>query len=724
MKLLFVVLFSWLCLSTASAQSRALEKADDFFEREFYPQAIRQYTRLVKTHANDYHVLSRLGDSYRMINDFRNAEQWYARAVRHDEADPQVFLYYAEVLKYNNKHEKALEWMARYKASNRDDVRALRHAEVGNYAHLLNPMDTRVELKYLEMNGDYSEFGGVFTGSGRLVFASTRHGARGEGRRNLRDETPFYRLYQAQIGEEGELHHIREYAPELHAGIHTGPVSFSADGKEIFFTRNEYVDRPQEEGRVNRLMIYQAYFDGQRWTDITLLPFNSKEYSCGHPSLSADGRRLYFVSDMPGGYGNTDIYMVERVRNRWGEPVNLGPQINTPGREMFPFVHGNGNLYFSSDGYAGLGGLDIYMAPFRGDTLGTPRSLGAPLNSSADDFGFVLMADGSSGYITSNRRNSQIDDIYHFKFLPRAPVAQTDYLETYRDVAGAVVFPLENDIPGDGPVLRIDQFSRLTPRGGRVELNAQAQSLTYYPPRGFWGQDTINYTVCDTLDFGRGCSQGMVVVNVLDVYQYLDIVVVQKGTQEPLPGVNVTLLDDNNRALLERISDQNGQLRMELLKDRKYALVLRLEDYVVQTVFSDQILIDKNNSIRLEMQAMEGLTFTVGVSFDAGSAAIKPEAAKILEEQVLLFLLDNPGVIIEIGAHTDSRGDARNNQLLSQRRADAVRGFLLNKGATAGRMIARGYGSEKLLNRCAPGVSCSEEEHRHNQRVEIRVVWY
>lgn len=724
MKILTIILSISFLYSIPLYERIMTNRADSKFEKEFYTDAINIYLKIAQAKDSNLHVITKLAESYRMINDFQNSEQWYAHAVGFDDVDPINYFYYAEMLKINQKYDEALNWMDKYHNNRSDDIRALRHVENRNYVEMLKMDSTSIELHYLALNSSNIDFGVSFFSDSQVVFSSSRQGAKFFDRKNKRDHTPFLDMFIADINE-WEIVNIQPFAEELKSSLHDGPTTFSKDGNEVFFTRNVYQKRSRYEERVNRLMIYRATFDGQNWVDIESMPFNSEEYSCGHPSLSADGQKLFFSSDMPGGYGNTDIYVAYRRSDGWSEPMNLGPNINTPGREMFPYIHSDGTLYLSSDGYATLGGLDILASRSTQSGYEPPVNLGYPINSPADDFAFVLSSDGFNGYLSSNRKTSTNDDIYRFTIRPKPPVAVADHIETERYSENILILPLKNDILGDGKLIELEKFSEISTRGGKVTQGSNKDELLYTPSADFVGFDTIVYTVCDTFSFYQGCSNSYIAVNVQDVYIKLIGLVVEKGTDKPISEVEVSLLDDKPQRIDFKETEDSGNFNFNLLKDKNFSVRLAKEGYNTISTAISTIDIPKNvTEIKrtIELEKLEGLTFELMILFDLGKSDIRADAALELDEKAITFLTENPSVVIELSAHTDSRGSASSNQRLSQRRAEAAVQYLVTKGIDPKRMVAKGYGEERLLNHCKPGVQCTDEEHQRNRRVEIKVL--
>ena len=428
MQKLILIILTFTFLATSLSAQRGLRRADELFEKKYYVKAAEEYHRLARRNATNAHIITRLADSHRLLNDYEEAEKWYARAVALDGVQPEALFHYAHTLLFNNKFDESMQWMRNYLRLNPSDKRAQNQVNSEQELRELmnNPRDFSVIP--LEGNSPYNDFAPAFHGQNQIVFVSGRQDNKPSRQRNTRDHTPLLKLYTAQV-TGNRLANIMEFAPEIKENVHMGPVSFSPDGREIFFTRNVHLKPSRWESHVNRLQIFRARWDGRQWTDIEPLPFNSTRYSVGHPALSPDGRVLYFISDMPGGFGQTDIYRVERTYYGWTVPENLGAGINTAGREMFPFVHKDGTLYFSSDGHPTLGGLDIYYATPTSDGFDKPVNMGVPFNSSNDDISFIAVEGNKQGFFASNREDGQTDNIFFFtEAIPPDPAVPDEVI--------------------------------------------------------------------------------------------------------------------------------------------------------------------------------------------------------------------------------------------------------------------------------------------------------
>ncbi|WP_428225282.1 OmpA family protein [Flavobacterium sp.] len=405
----------------ASAQFGKQKKADALFNSFSFVKAIETYKILIENNYNVEYAKRKLGDSYSMLRDPQNAAYYYSDAVKQPNIDPEYYLKYALALRSLKKYEESEVWLNKYKESGANDSRIQKIAEDKNFITNIYNLKQQYFSKSVPFNSELSDFGAI-ENNGTIYFASTRDKGVGIKRTYTWNQQPFLDLYTTK--KEGENYTESEKINgDVNTKFHEGQISISKDGKTMFFTRNNYNNgkKQKDENGTNNLKIYKATLnDKEKWTNITELPFNSNNYSVGHPSLSADGKTLYFASDMPGGKGKSDLYKVTISGDNYSKPENLGDKINTEGNELFPFVHNDGNLFFSSDGLQGLGELDIFTTVL--DDEGNIQeiiNLGVPVNSNTDDFAFFLNDSGETGFISSNREGGKgDDDIYGFDRIP------------------------------------------------------------------------------------------------------------------------------------------------------------------------------------------------------------------------------------------------------------------------------------------------------------------
>ena len=355
--------------------------------------------------------------------DMEKAYEWYDILYKNygKEMSADNMFKYAHSLKGTGKYGRAKRLMRLYNRKE-GELAGSDKTTASSYESVLDKiLDTEqdYELKNLAINSKYSEFAPMFLDSNQVVFSSSQDSSFFNSRRYKWNDQPFLDLYVAKINEESQdLKEAIKFSKKLNTKYHEASITFSPDNSTLYFTRNNYGKKlRRDEKGINNLKIYKSRKVGLKWTEAVEVPFNSNDYSTGHPALSPDGKQLYFVSDMPGSIGETDIFVVDVLDDgSFSEPRNLGPGINTEKREMFPFFNGD-KLYFSSDGHTGLGGLDVFESAYDAEQgFGEVVNLGKPINSNKDDFSYIVNEESQKGFFASNRDGGKgDDDIYSFK---------------------------------------------------------------------------------------------------------------------------------------------------------------------------------------------------------------------------------------------------------------------------------------------------------------------
>jgi outer membrane protein OmpA-like peptidoglycan-associated protein len=497
-------------------------------------------------------------------------------------------------------------------------------------------------IKNLEVNTKGQEFGASYYGDSTIVFTSARKEVFMK-RVWSGNHQPFLSLYQGTLTAKDEIIEVRHFGGKLDTKFHESNVNFSKDLKTVYFDRNNFNHnkyRTNKEG-VNLIQLYKAKIDDDgKWSQVERLPFNSDQFSSGHPILNNDETKLYFISDRPDSFGETDIYeVIINPDGTFGEPKNLGENVNTSKKEMFPFVDENDVLYFSSNGFIdNKGGLDIYVTKKNNQgQFHTPFNLGFPMNSNQDDFSFVKKKGGDTGYFSSNRYGGKgDDDLYSFIEL-REP-----YFECPEIIKG-IVTNAENDEILSLTAIRLyhnneELGSMITDIQGRYHFNVQCKT---------------NYKI-----------------------------VASKNNFEEL--------------ILEVNTENDGLIELDIsLTPEKDDNFLKVRDQVMLNI--------------------------APIYFDLNEASLKLTSEKELQS-VVDIMNKYPEIIIQIRAHTDSRGRAEYNLKLSDKRAKTAMNWIVARGIHKDRVLAAGFGEEQLVNECKNGAQCSEEEHSENRRTEFVIL--
>ena len=608
--------------------SYLIRQGNRLFDDLAYSMAIKEYQKgLSKKEFPEARI--KMAESYRKMNDLPRAEEAYAKAVQMPQIQPVHKLHYAQILMRNGKYEQAKIYLDQYLTSVPADVTAQKLRSSCDSIAMWTADSLKYTVAVSNLNSGQSNFSPVWYKEG-VVFATDRDS---KGKTYEWTGRPYLEMYYAKGSPEKGFSSPIGLSGDVNGIYHDGPASFTPKGDTIYFTRNNYLKKKVKESsqeEVN-LKIYQAVKKDTSWKNITEFEYNSNDYSVGHPTLSSDGNTMYFVSDMPGGLGGSDIYKTERVNGAWNKPVNLGPTVNTPYNELFPVIWKDTLLYFSSEGHYNFGGLDIFETVKTSSGWSEAKNSGYPLNTSYDDFGIALNDSGTAGLISSNRnsQNTTQDNIYTF---------------------------------------------------------------------------TVN-----------------------DLRFNLEGIAVEKGTQIPLKDVTIELRNIRTQKKEYAMTGPDGKFNFKLDPESEYSIVGSKDSYFTNTELVSTLGKKQSESmyVKLKMELEHIIVnkpiVLENIYYDLDKYDIRADAAAGLDKLVMI-LTDNPGITIELSSHTDSRSDDKYNDLLSQRRAESAVNYIIAHGVASSRITAKGYGERQLINHCANGVACSEEEHQQNRRTEFKVV--
>ncbi|WP_430409676.1 OmpA family protein [Kordia sp.] len=436
------------------AQEKELEKAAEKYDSYAFINAIEIYEKVAEEGHKSKELFEKLGNAYYFNADLINASKWYGELFKlGEEIDPEYYFRYAQALKAEKRYAESDQKMKEFNQLTGSDLRASKFIKTRNYLDEIAALSGRFRIENLGVNSEYSDFAPSFYEE-NLVFSSARDTGVATRYKHKWNARPFLDLYVAEVQENGSLTNVDKFNSKLNTKYHESTSAFTKDGNTVYFTRNNYYKGKYKKDKkgINKLKIFRATREGDAWVNVEELPFNSNNYSVAHPALSVDEKKLYFASDMPGTYGMSDLFVVDiKEDGTFGEPKNLGTTINTEGRENFPFISQNNELYFSSDGHVGLGGLDIFVM-----NIGIENSeifnIGEPVNSSMDDFTFIINNTTKKGYFASNRDGGKgDDDIY--SFIEMKPIQWT----CEQEIAGVVKDEKTNEAIGSANVKLFDK---------------------------------------------------------------------------------------------------------------------------------------------------------------------------------------------------------------------------------------------------------------------------
>ncbi|MCO6489745.1 MAG: OmpA family protein [Phaeodactylibacter sp.] len=739
------------------AQPTKLKKANQYFEEGKYRQAIPLYEEVLGVEDLAAAKL-RLAESHRFLGNYQASAQWYALIIGLPQSRPEDKFYYGLMLLRTGDCKGAERWFKDYLKYNPYDPRKQRLLNACAYIRELSKEQPgRVALSLPGFNGPNSELGPAFF-EDKLVFSTFR--------RPTEDPSQaFLDLFQVAVEDRGGAMAYSTpqlFSSSLQSKFHEGLAAFSKGETEIYLTRTRRVPAYLPlDAEIQRLEIVTARRLPQGgWSNLQPLPFGSDHYSVVHPSVSTDGSRLFFSSDMPGGQGGKDLYLSFLENGQWGPPINLGPTVNTPDDEVFPFISDSGKLFFSSNGHLGLGGQDIFWTEEGHDGLWVlPRNLGTPFNSQSDDFAIIFNAAEQEGYFTSNRSGGAgKDDIYFFRLAETGTPVQIDVVDL---TTGAPVPYTKVLSSCGGDTLRSDAGGRLFLRLPEcctltgMAKGYQPRSLEACERQGELAADTLFLALALAPEGTAASHPAPEATRGTSGNYMLNGVVLNQESGMPVVQAKVGLASVNCLEPASVFTDKQGRFTLAMEAGCCYQVRIERDNFFAQKMkqpicvrdgeyeqFVNAYLMpyasdpaSEGDGVPVNMEAeagtfgfdrsgneeSEGFSFRVNVYYDTGRSSVQRSSIPHLL-RLLQLLKENPDIVVEISSHTDSNGESESNMALSQKRADAVVRFLVGEGIEKERLVARGYGESRLVNHCADGVSCTEEEHQQNRRTEFRVV--
>ncbi|GAB3321595.1 hypothetical protein GCM10027299_16260 [Larkinella ripae] len=783
-----------------------LLQANRQYTLKAYARAIELYTQMLSESSGklttDQRItaLANRAHAYQLSGDLKKAEQAYQEVMTGAEltgAQAATYLHYAQTLASNGKYNESQLMYDKYNTLRDKTAESAPFVEPASGV-IGKKTPTRYRLDVLSLNTSNAEFSPMYYRDGLVFVSGKKAGAaietagKGGGgsyldlfyvqdRQQLktsqiikpdgtvvkpaptaavknRSASPRSRAsandsrtlggYEGGINISDGLRYsktVQPFSRAINSRYHEGPVTFFNDGYQLVFTRNNYDGRRvrQSSEGVTNLKLYTAVQQNDLWTNIEELPFNSDDYSVGHPALSKDNRLLFFASDMPGGVGGTDLYVSRNENGKWTKPVNLGKGVNTKGNDLFPFIDERGNLYFASDGRKGLGGLDIYYVPLtNGVVTGAVEHLEAPINSEMDDFGLITDGNRKGGYFSTNRQKGN-DDIFRFTRESSLYGCRNLTIRFYDEVTKQPVDSVQIDIKARGD----DRKNRavVTRKDGLVQLCLESNNdFTFRAAKDSYITSTVGFSTHSLTDDSP--SRLEIALNqppkIVDTVQYVplepnegwDIVDSQKarvrGTvmseqnQKPIEGVTINLKNDCDGMIRQFVTGADGRYEFELTEGCDYTLSASKERYGTNTSRIKKIstkATTKVLSADLNMLRVGDIVQLDNIYYDLDKWNIRSDASRELDKLVAT-MQKYPLLSVEIRSHTDSRGDAVYNRYLSAQRANSVVSYLASKGISRKRMVAAGYGESVLLNDCANDVDCTEAEHQRNRRTEFKVL--
>ncbi|WP_024769327.1 OmpA family protein [Aquimarina macrocephali] len=680
-------------LITQFAFSQQKSRADRFFEKGDFINAAQQYEEELNKEGYTKHILKNITTSYYNTFQFRKAYRYLKILTSGKFYDKDKtyhnqynFVMY-QVLSALGEYEKSVEYLSIYKSNN--TVRDFSASDAISTIEDFKLKDDDYTIASAAFNSEASEFGAIKRDS--ILYFSTDRRPYSPLDKNYRwTHRPFLDIYKVKVDQNNKpVSEIETISKEINSKLHEGNFCFTTDGNTIYLSKSNSEKGKKKFDSINNnaIHLYKAIKVDGKWGKPEKLEFNDVNYSVEHPSLSANGEMLYFSSNMPGGYGDFDIYFVTVNQDgTYGKPTNLGPTINTENREQFPFISEKGHLFFSSNGHLGLGMMDIFVSELRKEKLIRPVNLGAPINSSYDDFSITYYNE-TDGFFASNRKKSG-DDIYTFSQIGDI------FPREYRTRFEVRDFATDNYIANPDVVLYNNDNVKV--------YEGQLDSIAAFDLKIFPGR----YNFKASADKYKTRTKPLMVkekdeeIYIIYLDREKDIAVTDDENR-------IQSSDSTNINERTRISESNTERKKEeITKTRLREILLADKD--------GPPVIEKNGKLYFDMPP---------IYFDYDKWNIRADSKKVLDK-LAAKLERYKTVYINISSHTDSRGTESYNQVLSAKRAESTRNYLALVGyVNARRMQFVGFGESQPLIDCGSKV-CTEEDHQTNRRSEFEIIKY
>ncbi len=720
-RILFIIGLLMVFFPALQAQeNKTLEMAHAAFRQHDYVDAVRYYKKVLRKTNNfesQKELAFQLGLCYYKMKSYDAAKHWLEDAVGNHIDRMEAYLYLSDILMIEKRYQQAVSILQKAKSyvknSSRIDKRISHiHFIQRNILAKHSPVIRRLAA----LNSTTSDYGLAWWGK-KLVFASTRQpklsrsldGRTGQG---------FSKLYYAKKQSGTNQWSVNRMPQAFNTGYNDGTFTFDSIHNTAYWTSCS------EHSRHCLILRSRYSSEKERWLRPEKVNFMISGYNYGHPNLSADATTLYFVSNMPGGYGQNDIWRISRTEgDNWGIPVNLGPEINTSENELFPQIVGDSLLFFASDRPGGLGGLDIYYSLKRHLDFSPAKPLPYPMNSPADDFSLLMNPSGRGGYLCSNRQVKSSDDIYQFDGFPVKVLVEGRIVEKFDGKPISHVMVLFKNASG-----RSDTVYSSLSGDYQFLLNAMDDYLISTKKPGYFEEKRTLSTLSHSLINNQG------VVKHLNFYlekkNYPCSIqgwVKERDKQKPMAGLKVMISSANGFSSYV-LTNTKGLYRFDGLKpNTMYTIktghrgffsesrVCSLPKVHQSMVFSKANGYDMDFDLTPIQTKSEVILSNIYYDFDKASLRA---SSKIELNKLASMLRETPGVVIQINAHTDSRGTAAYNLKLSKARAQAVVDYLVSQGINRKRLVAKGWGEAKPLIYNAR----TDDEFQANRRTSFKIL--
>jgi outer membrane protein OmpA-like peptidoglycan-associated protein/tetratricopeptide (TPR) repeat protein len=777
----------FMLVSTNTLAQKDLQNANQLFSKLAYADAIPKYEKFIANDSSALEAKVKLADCYRMTGNYVEAEKWYAKVAVNEKATDLDRFHYGQMLMNNGRYAEAKKWLKVSQQERPHDERSENFLSAIDKIEMLFADSVNYKVSNLATNNNGNDFSPVYYKEG-IVYTASKTSVPHAKTHSWTGES-FTKLYRTENGM------TTPFAKEIQVKFNNGPASFGSEN-EIYSTTN-ILKVAKSKHDIYKLNIVYSKFNGKNWSKPTNFKYNSPQYNIAHPSATADGKRLYFSSDMPGGEGGMDLYYSDLTSEGWSAPVNLGKDVNTPGNEVFPMIHLEGALYFASNGHEGIGGLDVHVTSFD-SVWQKPIALPYPVNSRYDDFGFIINNEKNSGYFASNRPGGKGgDDIYNFEFTPSLldgivlnedtkevlPNTRITIVESATGKALTVVsdnmgkfktqisscrsydFKAVNEDYATEQVLQL-KTSCTSTQAGKLEILFKNPILKFETIDKYSGQllagsfiEIVDSESKKLLASGKAsdlafkavpCKEYNVVAKkeplpdvktyfktscvahdeVVKIYMglppvdplFIGGVVSDKDSKQTLDSVAVVIYNINNQPVATVTSSVDGNFGITGFQNIDRLVFFRNGYFSVTKSVKNEAN-KKNILVEMPKLKLDAIIQLEGIYYDVGKFTIRPDAARVLDN-VVKVMKENSSLFIELGAHTDARGNDNSNMVLSDNRAKAAAQYIIDNGIDANRISGKGYGESILKNACGNGIKCQEKQHQENRRTEVKVTAY
>lgn len=685
------------CYSSFSQNFDEDSKGDYYFEQKAFAKAIKYYETDYFENGNK-DALVKLANCHRLLHHYEQAEKYYRKilstpSLRND----SHYFYFAEMLKSNGKYNQYLKWIRKYADKLSQDSLNVHLVSSPTYFKELLENKGLYKIKAANFNTAFSEISPTYFNDSLITYSSNKHNFKLFGTKDGYTNETFYDMYfiNPRTGQETPF-------KAYNTKYHDVAPSFSSDGTTVYFTRTDYYDHKLKTTDQNQsnLEIFEGKFVNNNWEKEQLVSFDNENFNMELPSVTNQGSTIFFASDIDGGYGKLDLYRVDKINGKWGNPVNLGPKINTAQNECFPFVHSDSILYFSSDGLPGLGGLDVFEAKIIDSEVKSVKNLGYPINEMKDDFAFIINTDLTAGYFSSDRPGGKGgDDIYSFTHI--------NLKYHHHRIIGEIRNVLDSSLIAGAMVRHYDNFKHL------LDTLQTGEDGTFE-----FDNETVGKYVIRVEAEGYKKAGKRIIIDpeheeqVYEKHFYLNPIPVEK---------KIDPLDDS----LQTANDTKELAANPTKKEAKSGL------NGAGSISGKEVNISTTNNPEL-ITTMRGVkikknnTITPPIFFEFNRADISTTSQSTLDS-LARYLKKNPDLSVLINSHADCRGGDLYNEMLTMKRAQSTALYLASKGIQLGRLSMKGYGDTKPINDCdcqsQNFLSCTEAQYLQNRRTEFKFIY-